>query len=137
MPGRTSTATATLAGYTYGAGANFDLPGGDYVAVVSLGRGQGRSAVHVKVGERTDITVPLNAGVAAFTSPTDEFIEVLAAKPDINGNRASLAYRYGPAWQTTLPAGDYVVKLSEGRQISEAPLTVKPGERTELALTLP
>ena len=77
------------------------------------------------------------AGVAAFTTPTDEFVEVLAAKPDINGNRASFGYGYGPAWQTTLPAGDYLVRTSKGDKQSETPLSVKAGERTELALTLP
>ena len=124
-------------GYTYGAGASFDLPAGDYVAFVTLGAARAEVPFSIKVGERTDITAPLNAGVAAFTSPTDEYIEVLAAKPDINGNRASFGYGYGPAWQTTLPAGDYVVKLSKGDASSETPLTVKAGERSEVALALP
>jgi Ca-activated chloride channel family protein len=123
--------------YTYGAGANFDLPAGDYIAVVTLGAARTEMPFTIKVGERTDITAPLNAGVAAFTTPTDEFIEILAAKPDINGNRASLAYSYGPNWQTTLPAGDYVVKVSKADKSSETPLTVKAGERTELALPTP
>ncbi len=129
--------TRKSVGYTYGAAAQFDLPAGDYVAVVSIGAAKAEVPFSVKVGERTDITVPLNAGVAAFTSPTDEFIEVLAAKPDINGNRASLAYSYGPTWQTALPAGDYVVRLSKADKSSETPLTVKAGERSEMALTLP
>ena len=123
--------------YAYGTGAKFDLPAGDYVAVVSLGAAKTEMPFAVKVGERTDIIAALNAGVAAFTSPTDEFIEVLAVKPDINGNRASFGYGYGPAWQTTLPAGDYVVKLSNNEKASETPLTVKAGERSEVALTLP
>jgi Ca-activated chloride channel homolog len=124
-------------GSTYGAGAKFDLPAGDYVAVVTLGGAKAEVPFTVKVGERTDITAPLNAGVAAFTTPTDEFIEVLVAKPDINGNRAALAYSYGPSWQTALPAGDYVVRVSKGDKASETALTVKAGERSELALTLP
>jgi len=124
-------------GYTYGAGAKFDLPAGDYVAVVTLGAAKAEVPFTVKVGERTEITAPLNAGVAAFTTPTDEFIEVLAAKPDINGDRASFGYSYGPSWQTTLPAGDYVVRASKDDKQSETPLSVKAGERTELALTLP
>ncbi|MBL9074563.1 VWA domain-containing protein [Tabrizicola sp.] len=124
-------------GYTYGAGAKFDLPAGDYVAVVTLGAAKVEVPFTVKVGERTEITAPLNAGVAAFTTPTDEFIEVLAAKPDINGDRASFGYSYGPSWQTTLPAGDYVVRASKDDKQSETPLSVKAGERTELALTLP
>ncbi len=123
--------------YTYGSAVHFDLPAGDYVAVVTLGATKAEVPFSVKVGERTDITVPLNAGVAAFTTPGDEFIEVLSAKADINGNRAALAYSYGPGWQTTLPAGDYIVKVSRGDKSAETPLTVKAGERTELALTAP
>jgi Ca-activated chloride channel family protein len=123
--------------YTYGADARFDLPAGDYVALVTLGAAKAEVPFTIKVGERTDITVPLNAGVAAFTTPTDEFIEVLAAKPDINGNRASLAYSYGPNWQTALPAGDYVVKVSKNDKSSETPLTVTAGERTELTIPAP
>ena len=124
-------------GYAYGAGAKFDLPAGDYVAVVTLGAARVEVPFSVKVGERTDITAPLNAGVAAFTTPTDEFIEVLASKPDINGNRAAIGYGYGPSWQTTLPAGDYVVRISKGDKTSETPLTVKAGERNEMTLAAP
>lgn len=125
-------------GYTYGAGASFDLPAGDYFAVVTLGAAKAEVPFTVKVGERTKITAPLNAGVAAFTTQADEFIEVLAAKPDINGDRASFGYGYGPAWQTTLPAGDYVVKARQETTSSpRRPLTVKAGERSEMALTLP
>ncbi|MFN3578462.1 MAG: hypothetical protein ACK4TJ_15975, partial [Tabrizicola sp.] len=124
-------------GYGYGAGLTFDLPAGDYIAAVTLGAAKAEVPFSVKVGERTDVTVPLNAGVAAFTAPGEEFIEVLAGKPDINGNRASLAYGYGPAFQTTLPAGDYLVVISRDDKRAETPLTVKAGERTELALTLP
>lgn len=124
-------------GYAYGAGAKFDLPPGDYVAVVSLGAAKAEVPLTVKVGERTEITVPLNAGIAAFTTPTDEFIEVLAAKTDINGSRASIGYGYGPSWQTALPAGDYVVKISKGDKSSETPLTVKAGERNEVTLAAP
>ena len=124
-------------GYTYGAGAKFDLPAGDYVAVVTLGAAKAEVPFTVKVGERTDIIAPLNAGVAAFTSPGDEVIEILAAKPDINGNRASIAYGYGPAWQSALPAGDYIVRVSKGDKTSETPLAVKAGERNELALASP
>ena len=64
-------------------------------------------------------------------------MSALAAKADINGNRAALAYYYGPSWQTTLPAGDYVVKISKNDKSAETPLTVKAGERAELTLNLP
>lgn len=124
-------------GYTYGAGAKFDLPAGDYVAVVTLGGAKAEVPFSIKVGERSDITVPLNAGVAAFTTPGDQLIEVLATKPDINGNRASFGYNYGPNWQTALPAGDYIVRVSKDDKASETPLTVKAGERSELTLAAP
>ncbi|WP_309665823.1 VWA domain-containing protein [Tabrizicola sp.] len=121
--------------YTYGAGADFDLPAGDYVAAVTLGAASVEVPFTIKVGERVDIVVPLNAGVVAVTTPSDQFIEVLAAKPDINGNRASFAYSYGPNWLTTLPAGDYVVTTKKDDKTTETPFTVVAGERVELALT--
>lgn len=124
-------------GYGYGAGLTFDLPAGDYVAAVRLGAAQAEVPFSVAVGERTDITVPLNAGVAAITVPGDAFIEVLAGKADINGNRASVDYGYGPTLQTTLPAGDYLVVISKDDKRAETPLTVRAGDRTELSLTLP
>lgn len=123
--------------YTYGAGAKFDLPAGDYVAQVKLGGVLVEVPFSIKVGERTDVVALLNAGVAAFTAPTDEFIEVLSATKDINGNRISLGYAYGPSWQTALPAGDYLVAVSKGDKRAEHPLTVKAGERVEIALPTP
>lgn len=75
------------------------VPAGDHVAAVTLGAAKAEVPFTVKVGERTGITVPLNAGVAAFTTRPGKYIEVLAAKPYINGNRASFGYGGGPAWQ--------------------------------------
>ena len=121
--------------YTYGAGADFDLPPGDYVAMVTLDAVKAETPFTVKVGERVDVVVTLNAGVAAFTTPTDEFIEVLAVKSDINGNRTSFGYSYGPNWQTTLVAGDYVVMTKKDDKTTETPFTVVAGERVELVLT--
>jgi Ca-activated chloride channel homolog len=124
-------------GYTYGAGAKFDLPAGDYAAMVTLGGVKLEAPFSIKVGERTEINAMLNAGVVAFTTPSDEYIEVFGTKTDINGNRTSFGYSYGPNWQTALPAGDYVVVASKGDKQSETPLSVKAGERVELALALP
>ncbi|MGL4235036.1 vWA domain-containing protein [Tabrizicola sp.] len=124
-------------GYTYGAGATFDVPAGDYVAVVKLGAAVAEVPFTAKVGERIDIAVPLNAGIAAFTTQSDEFIEVLSPKPDINGNRASFGYSYGPNWQYAFPAGEYAVVVSKDGKSAETPLAVKAGERTELTLPAP
>ena len=124
-------------GYTYGTGAAFDLPPGDYVVSVRLGSVTVEQPVTIKVGERNDIKVVLNAGVAAFATPADQLIEVLAPTKDIAGNRASFGYGYGPEWQTTLAAGDYVARVSQNGKETETPFSVKAGERVEVPLAAP
>lgn len=125
--------------YTYGSGARFDLPPGDYIAKVTLGEAEAEAPLTVKVGERIDITVPLNAGVAAFAfGDGSVYLEVFGAKKDINGNRKSIGYGYGPEWQSTFPAGDYVAVVNWGEdQRTETPFTVTAGERLELSIVKP
>jgi Ca-activated chloride channel family protein len=124
--------------YTYGAGADFDLPPGDFVAVVKLGAAAAEVPFTVKVGERVDIQVPLNAGVAALTfGDANTYLEVFAAKKDINGNRISVGYGYGPEWQSTFTAGDYVALVDFGAGPTETAFTVAAGERLELTITAP
>ena len=124
--------------YTYGAGAQFDLPPGDFVAFVKLGSAEAEVPFTVKTGERVDIQVPLNAGVAAFTfGDSSIYLEVFEAKTDINGNRRSVAYGYGPEWQTTFTAGDYIAVVDFGGGPTETPFTVTAGERLELTIATP
>lgn len=124
--------------YGYGAGAKFDLPPGDYVAVARLGEAQAEVPFAVKSGERVDIVVPLNAGVAAFTfGDASIYLEVFGAQKDINGNRRSIGYGYGPQWQTTFTAGDYVAVVDFGDGPTETAFTVKAGERLELTIAKP
>ena len=127
------------AGYTYGAGASFDLPAGDYVAVVSLGAVKVEVPFMSRVGERVDLVALLNAGVAAFTTPGGEYMEVMSVTKDINGNRTSFGYSYGPNWQTTLAAGDYllVVGADSAAGRSETSFSVKVGERVEVSAAAP
>ena len=125
-------------GYTYGAGADFDLPAGDYVAVVSLGAASAEVPFTAKVGERIDLLAPLNAGVVAFTfGDGNTYLEVFSPTKDINGNRKSFGYGYGPAWQSTFPAGDYVAMVDFAGTKSETPFTVKAGGRLELTIMHP
>ncbi|WP_284163278.1 VWA domain-containing protein [Frigidibacter sp. SD6-1] len=123
--------------YTYGAGAQFNLPAGDYVAVVGLGAAKAETPFAIKVGERSDVKVDLNAGVLAVTAPGAEYIEVFEARTDINGNRKSLHYAYGEAINVAIPAGDVIVLTRKGETELETPAVVKPGERTETAVSLP
>ena len=119
---------------TYGTGATFDLPAGDYVAHVKLGAAEGETPFSVKVGERVDVQVVLNAGVLAVSAPGAASIEVMTAKKDLNGNRTSIDFQYNETVNITVPAGDYVAMATRGDVQAEGAGTVRAGERTELAI---
>lgn len=126
----------TSVGYAYGAGAQFDLPPGDYVALVRLGAAETEVPFTVRTGERTEVRGVLNAGVVAVTLPGQEGVELLSAGKDISGNRKSFGYSYG-TWQTTAPAGDYVVRVDSNGTVVETPVTITAGERAEVTPVLP
>jgi Ca-activated chloride channel homolog len=119
--------------YGYGAGTGFDLPPGDYVAVAKMGEAVAETPFSVETGALSEPVVNLEAGVLAFEAPGTDFIEVFAAKKDIQGNRKPFGYAYGGTLQTTLPAGDYVVIAHAPDQSSqsETAVTIAAGERTE------
>ncbi len=112
----------------YGGDQNFELAPGDYVVVFSFEAVKGEAPFSVKVAERTDLTVIMGAGVLAVTMADSQGVEIVSPKKDINGNRASVAYGYGPDFHTTLKAGDYVVLAHD----KEFPITITGGERTEI-----
>ncbi|GHC45525.1 vWA domain-containing protein [Neogemmobacter tilapiae] len=119
---------------SYGPAQEFTLPPGDYVARVGQDIALGETPFTVKTGERVDVQVVLNAGVLAVTAPGANSIEVLDAKADINGNRTTRSFNYTDNLTLTAPGGDYVVLVMRGEVASEATATVKPGERTEVAV---
>lgn len=118
----------------YGEGSTFTLPPGDYVAIASSDLAQAETPFAVKTGERADVAVILNAGVMAVTMPGATSVEVYEGKVDIKGNRARLLTEYTDMLTQTAPAGDYLIKVMRGDVVSEATLTVKAGERTELTI---
>ena len=67
----------------------------------------------------------MDAGVLVVTTPGDNYVEVLSASKNLEGNRKSFDYGYGPGFQTTLAAGDYVVATKIGDAVSETPITIK------------
>jgi Ca-activated chloride channel family protein len=135
-PGRRIDGSRDSVSYGYGPASEYDVPAGDYVALARLGEAEAEAPFAVRVGERVEANVVLNAGVLAIAAPGADFIEVFAAKKDIQGNRKSFGYAYGEAHQTTLPAGDYVVvrRLPDDGGTAEGTATVKAGERTEVAI---
>ena len=58
---------------------------------------------------------------------------IYAAAKDIQGNRREMGYGYDAQYQTTLPAGDYVVvtRYADDSE-TETAFTVAAGERTEV-----
>ncbi|MFU0503910.1 vWA domain-containing protein [Pseudaminobacter sp. NGMCC 1.201702] len=122
--------------YGYGPDEKFDLPPGEYVAVVKLDQAVAEQPFTVKVGESVEVNAVLNAGILAISAPGAERIEVFSARKDIQGERKSFGYAYGDSHQTTLPVGDYVVVADRGDDggNKEEPATVKAGERVELTI---
>lgn len=122
-------------GYGYGPADEYQLPPGDYVAVVRMNQAEAEVPFTVVSGERVEVNVVLEAGVAALTMPGAEAFNLFAAKKDIQGNRAEVGYGYGTEYQTTLPEGDYVVvtRYADDTQ-SETPFSVTAGERTEVSV---
>lgn len=119
---------------SYGAGVEFTLPPGDYVATGSKDSAIGETAFTVKPNERVDVAIQLNAGVLSVSAPNARGIELFSAKKDIQGNRKSVRYDYGDTMQSTVSAGDYVIEAEiDGAKI-EALATVTAGERTEITL---
>jgi len=123
--------------YGYGGEQDFELPAGDYVVVYKLDGATGEIPFSVAVAELTETPVVLNAGILAVTSPSDDYIEVFGAAKAINGNRTSFGHGFGPSFETTLPDGDYVISAKKDGVESETPVTIKGGERFELAITAP
>lgn len=120
--------------YGYNGEQDYELPAGDYVMDYKLGGASGQVPFSVETAERTDVPVVLDAGVLAVTTPGDDYVEIFSASKDIAGNRTSFDYGYGPDFQTTLKAGDYVVLTEKNDVKTETPVTIKAGERFELTV---
>jgi Ca-activated chloride channel homolog len=122
--------------YSYGADQKFDLPPGDYALVAKIGGAVAEAAFSVKVGERVEPNVMLNAGILKVSAPAYDGWEIVSAKAKVDGSRQSFTYGYGTEFQTTLTAGDYVVVTRKpgGAGEKETPVTVKAGERAEVAV---
>ena len=120
----------------YDAGSAPKLPPGDYVVLGQAGQASAEVAFTVKPGQRIDVPVILNAGIAAITAPNAKSMEVLEAKVGLDGNRVRVLTEYGDSFLLILPAGDYIAAVEVDQASTEAPFTVKAAERTELTVTM-
>ncbi len=123
-------------GTNYGPDTKFDLPAGDYVALIEIGGTKIETPFNVKVGEAIAVNAKLNAGILAVKAPGYDGWKVLSAKPKIDGSREQFAYNFGEEWQTTLVAGDYLIVTDkkDGSGSKETPVTIKAGERLEVTV---
>lgn len=121
---------------SYGEDSKADLPGGDYVLVARMDKASVEQPFTVKPGEAVKVDAVLNAGVLAISAPGAYSIEIFAAKKDLQGNRKSIGFNYGEAWQQTMPAGDYAVvkTMPNDGGTRDGAATVKAGERTEVTV---
>lgn len=120
-------------GYGYGPGNEYQLTPGDYVAEVRMNAAGAQMPFTVVSGQRVDVDVVINAGVAAISMPEAKSFQVFSAKKDIQGNREEMGYGYDTEYQTTLPAGDFVVVTRyEDDSETETAFTVVAGERVEV-----
>ena len=122
--------------YHYGADGNFDLPAGDYVLLGKIAGAIAETPFSVKVGERVEPKVVLNAGVLKVALPGNDGWRVMSAKESLNGDRDTFDYGYGEDFQTVLNAGDYVIESEKKatREKKLTPVTVKAGERLEMTI---
>lgn len=120
--------------YGYGPDGGFDLPPGDYVAILRMDEAEVEVPFSVAAGEMTEVSGTLRAGVVALSMPGAEAFNLYGAKTDIQGKRAEFGYGYGDGHQTTLPEGDYVVSIryKDSDAPRETPFSVTAGERTEV-----
>ena len=120
-------------GGSYGPDRPFDLMPGDYTAVATFDAAKVEQNFTVTAGEAGTVDIVLDAGVLNISAPGASYIEVLAAKKDIQGTRKSFGGTYDVTSNRTLPAGDYhVVVTMSDNSTKEADATVAAGERNEI-----
>ncbi|MBK8084786.1 MAG: VWA domain-containing protein [Devosia sp.] len=117
------------------------VPAGDTEVKVTIGAGEALLTVPVKAGERVSRDVVVGIGIARVNGYFVEgmkvedsgvFVEVFAARKDIQGNRRSVGYSYGPDQSFSLPPGDYVLVTRLGAAEVETPFTAVSGEAVEV-----
>jgi Ca-activated chloride channel family protein len=121
------------------------VPAGTTKVTVTIGAAKLVTDVSVAAGERVVKDIVVGIGRATVNSFYVEgmmvedgniFIEIFGAKKDIQGNRESFSYTYGPNAAFDLSPGDYVAVSSFDAAKAEQPFTIKAGEATEVNVPL-
>lgn len=140
LSGQAKEVTATSAGLP-----TLTLPAGDYLVRVSYGAARAEMPVSIGPGKLTETDVIVNAGIAAVTSMVGGqkvsdnrgfVMRVLSEPTGLEGTQKEVAATSSPHDQFKLSAGNYVVRarLGWGNAWAEAPITIKPNERTDVSM---
>jgi Ca-activated chloride channel family protein len=124
---------------TYGVGKLMQMPAGDFIMRARLGKVTVETPFTVTAGQRTNVTVNLDAGVLAISAPDAQRIDILETTKDLQGTQKEVSGRYGISHQETLRPGNYSVKITYDKKTQREPkevsATVTASERTELNIT--
>jgi Ca-activated chloride channel family protein len=121
------------------------LPAGAQSVRVKIGEGELVEPFELAAGEVVELDLVVGVGRAAVSATYAEgmvvedgdlFIEIFGAKKDIQGNRKSVAYGYGPETGFDLPPGDYVAVAKMGEALAETPFSVETGALSEPVVNL-
>jgi Ca-activated chloride channel family protein len=130
--------------YSFDAKPVFTVPAGRYLLALEVGETEVSVPVEIAAGATVQPEVVLGAGVLALKATAggaavDSGLawKIVAAQPDIQGNRKELGYSYDAAASFTLPAGDYLVQVEVGDRKAEQPVKIAAGKRSEIAIALP
>jgi Ca-activated chloride channel family protein len=121
------------------------VPAGDTKVTVTIGSAVINDTVTVAAGDRVEKDLVVGAGHINITGSFAEgqpigdsvlFVEIFGPKKDIQGNRKSITYGYGPTISLDLAPGDYVAVASYDAVKVEQPFSIKSGEGSDLNINL-
>jgi Ca-activated chloride channel family protein len=119
----------------YNPESKFDLPAGEYVAVVKLGLAETRVPVKVEAGRNQAIKINANAGFIAVKADGATSYEVHEGKTGLDGTNKWLTTTYDPTLNIAANAGSYLVQAFKGdAKVGEKTVEVAAGQRVEIVL---
>lgn len=113
--------------------SQFELPGGVYDVVASVGLAKRVTRAEVRSGAPTRIEVNLEAGLANVRTGNGKVIEIFSAERDASNQRKYVQTSYDPTLSVALNAGSYVavVEYADGRKV-EKEFAITAGRRADV-----
>ena len=123
----------------------FRLPAGDYHVVARHGASRISHDLTVVAGELQDITLVQNSARIKVTTALEEggapltgdlFYWVMSADTNLEGERTEITRDGGASPLLTLKADDYVIRVRHAGETYDFPISLTPGEESEVNLVL-